>query len=126
MERDQARRVIDAYVDAWNEPSADKRGTLLAEAMTEQSGYVDPNVECESRSVLDEYIGEVLRKHPGRRIVLTSEVDVHHSYCRFHWQLVKADGTRGQESVDFVEFAGDGRIARVIGFFGPLAPAEVR
>ena len=126
MDTDEARRIVDVYVDAWNEPFADERGRMLAQAMIEQSRYVDPNVECESRCALDEYIGQVLARHPGRRIVLISEVDVHHSCGRFHWQLVRADGTRGQESVDFVEFAGDGRIARVTGFFGPLAPSDVR
>ena len=61
---------------------------------------------------------------PGRRIVRTSEVDAHHFVCRFNWQLMRGDGTRGAESVDFVEFAADGKICRVTGFFGPLAPDE--
>jgi len=118
---EQAQRVIDGYVAAWNEAVADERGRMLGEVMSEESRYLDPNVELDSRSALDGYIGEVLSRYPGRRIVRTSEVDVHHTVGRFHWRLIKADGTRGQESVDFVEFARDGRIARVIGFFGPIS-----
>ena len=119
-----ARHLIDTYVDAWNEPSADARGRMLAEVMHGESTYTDPNVALTSRADLDAYIGEVLRKYPGRRIVRTSGVDVHHRHCRFNWRLIKPDGTQGLESIDFVEFTSDGRIARVTGFFGPLAPPE--
>jgi len=33
---------------------------------------------------------------------------------------VQADGTEALVGLDFVELAEDGRIARVVGFFGPL------
>lgn len=121
---EQARRCIDAYIDAWNEPRADKRRQILAQVMTDESTYVDPNKAVDSRAGLVEYIGEVLNRYPGRRIVRTSEVDAHHLLCRFNWRLIKADGTQAPESVDFVEFASDGRIHRVTGFFGPLPPTE--
>jgi hypothetical protein len=117
---EQALRSIDAYIEAWNEPDADRCRQLLAQAMTDHSTYVDPNKDLDTRDGLVEYIGQVLGKSPGRRVVRTSAVDAHHLVCRFNWRLVKADGTQAAESVDFVEFAGDGRIQRVIGFFGPL------
>lgn len=121
---EQARRCIDAYFDAWNEPQADKRRQILAQVMTDNSTYVDPNTDLDSRDGLVEYIDQVLNKSPGRRVVRTSELDAHHLVCRFNWRLVKADGTQGAESLDVVEFAPDGRIHRVTGFFGPLTPSE--
>ncbi|MCA1655538.1 MAG: nuclear transport factor 2 family protein [Pseudonocardiaceae bacterium] len=119
---EQAQRCVDAYIDAWNEPQADKRSQILAQTMTDDSTYVDPAKRTDSRADLSAIIGVALDKSPGRRIVRTSEVDAHNQVCRFNWQLVYADGTRGLESVDFVEFASDGRIRRVTGFFGLLAP----
>lgn len=121
---DQARRCVDAYIDAWNQPLAEKRRDILAQVMTDESTYADPNTSLDSRDGLIGYIGEMLDKFPGRQVVRTSEVDVHHLFCRFNWCLIKGDGTRGAESVDFVEFARDGRIHRVTGFFGPLSPNE--
>ena len=121
---EQARRCVDRYIDAWNEPLADRRGQILSQVMTDESRYVDPNRELDSRAGLVEYIGEVLNQAPGRRILRTSEVDAHHLHGRFNWCLVHADGTRAPESVDFIEFATDGRIHRVTGFFGPLTPSE--
>lgn len=106
---EQARRCIDAYIDAWNEPEADERGQILAQVMTDDGAYADPAKQMDSPAGLAECIGEVLDKYPGRRIVRTSEVDAHNLVCRFNWRLVKADGTQGPESVDFVDFAGDGK-----------------
>jgi hypothetical protein len=123
---EQAQRCIDAYIDAWNEPQADKRRQILAQAMTEDGAYADPAKKTDSRADLVECIGDALEKDPGRRIVRTSEVDAHNLVCRFNWRSVKADGTQAPESVDFIEFATDGRIRRVTGFFGPLTPNEAQ
>jgi hypothetical protein len=120
----QARRCVDAYIEAWNEPDPDRRGQRLTQVMTDDSTYVDPNTDPLGRAGLVGYIGQVLGRSPGRRVVRTSEVDVHHLCCRFNWRLVRADGTPAPESVDVVEFTRDGRIHRVTGFFGPLTPSE--
>ncbi len=122
IDAEHARYRVDAYVDAWNEPATDARGQLLAGAMTPDGAYVDPTKKMDSPAAIAEYIGRALAEFPGRRIVRTSAVDAHNSVCRFNWQLVRPDGTRAPESVDFVEFAADGRIRRVTGFFGPLEP----
>lgn len=120
---EQARRCIDAYIDAWNEPDEDKRGQILARVMTDDGTYVDPDKQMD-RVGIAEYVGDVLDKYPGRRIVRTSEVDAHHLVCRFNWRLVKADGTKLPECVDFVEFTKDGTIRRVTGFFGLQTPSD--
>jgi len=124
IDPEQALRCVDAYIQAWNQPDASKRRQILAQVMTDESTYVDPNTDLDSRAALSDYIDGVLKRSPGRRIVRTSEVDVHHLVARFNWRLLKSDGTQGAESVDFVEFTRDGRICRVVGFFGPLTLAE--
>lgn len=121
---DHARRCVDAYIDAWNEPQADKRRQILTQVMTDDCAYADPTKRLDSRTGLDECIDEILGKDPGRRIVRTSEVDAHNLFCRFNWRMVKTDSTHGPESIDFVEFAEDGRIRRVTGFFGPLTSTK--
>lgn len=49
-----------------------------------------------------------------------SKVDFHHGVARFSWRMIEASGTTRMEGTDFVEIARDGRISRVVGFFGPL------
>jgi len=119
---DQAHRCVDRYIEAWNEPELEQRQQLLCQVMTDDCIYADPRHASEDRQGLAEYIDTVLRALPGREVVRTTNVDVHGRVCRFGWQLVKADGTRGAESIDFAEFTKDGRLRRVYGFFGPLTP----
>ncbi len=121
---EQARSCIDAYINAWNEPQADKRRQLLAKTMTDDSTYADPSKKTDSRAELVTHIGNVLAKNPARRIVRTSDVDAHNQVCRFNWRVINADGTQLPESVDIIDFATDGRIRRVTGFFGPPAPSN--
>jgi hypothetical protein len=39
---------------------------------------------------------------------------------RFAWILFRGDGTQWTQGMDFGELAADGRIRRIVGFFGPL------
>jgi len=121
---EQAVRCIDSYIDAWNQSDPELRRLTLAQVMTDDATYRDPAQVLGSREALANYIGQVHAKLPGRRVVRTSSVDVHHLDCRFNWQLIQPDGTRGADSVDFAEFARDGRLRHVVGFFGPLKPSE--
>ena len=57
---------------------------------------------------------------PGARVVRTSGVDAHHHLARFAWHVVLADGTTLPDGLDLAELTPDGRIRRIIGFFGPL------
>ena len=67
-------------------------------------------------------IAEVQASRPGARLEFMSGIDVHHNVVRFLWRLVRADGTCGDTSIDFGEVGPDGRLVRIVGFFGP-APA---
>lgn len=92
---------------------------MLAQVMTDDGVYCDPAKLAQGRVAIVDYIAQVQAKYAGGRIVRTSTVDVHHYSCRFNWRVVKVDGTPLPESVDIIEFARDGRICRVTGFFGP-------
>jgi len=51
-----------------------------------------------------------------------SEVDEHHGQLRFAWQLVGPDGAVALTGLDVGEMGPDGRLLRMTGFFGELAP----
>ena len=53
-----------------------------------------------------------------------SGIDVHHNVVRFLWRLVRADGSCGDTSIDFGEVGPDGRLVKIVGFFG--APPALR
>ena len=67
---------------------------------------------------------EALVAHIGRfhgaRVVATSGVDAYDGHLRFAWRMLDADGVVTLEGIDFGELAPDGRLKRIVGFFGPL------
>ena len=58
--------------------------------------------------------------YAGHAFERTSGVDVHHDHLRFAWQLVGPGGEVAVSGIDVADLAEDGRLARVVGFFGDL------
>jgi hypothetical protein len=67
---------------------------------------------------LCEHISSVQAGRPGARIETMSGVDLHHYVVRFLWRLVRADGSFGETSIDFGEVDANGRLTKIVGFFG--------
>lgn len=112
--------TVAAYAAAWDEPDRGRRQALLEASITADAVYVDPTVETRGIAALMDHIDAVRQRLPGTHLELTSAVDTHHGLARFGWRRVMADGTARPDSIDFVEIAGDGRLSRIIGFFGPM------
>ena len=123
MDHDAIADVATAYLAAWNEPDASLRQALLQQCWSEDGVYVDPNVSLAGRAALDRHIAKVQSGRPGARLEFMSGIDAHHNLVRFLWRLVRADGTCGDTSIDFGELGPDGRLMKMVGFFGP-APAS--
>jgi hypothetical protein len=92
---------------------------LLEQCWNDGGIYVDPKVSLSGRDALSRHIATVQAARPGARLEFMSGIDVHHNVVRFLWRLVRADGTCGDTSIDFGEVGPDGRLVRIIGFFGP-------
>ena len=122
MDGNAITKVVTQYMAAWNEREAAARHTLLQQCWSDGGVYLDPNVSLTGREALDGHIATVQASRPGARLEFMSGIDVHHDVVRFHWRLVLADGTRGDTSIDFGEVGPDGRLVKIVGFFGP-APA---
>jgi hypothetical protein len=119
MDKSAIAKTVTQYMAAWNEPDDAARGALLAHCWSEDGVYLDPNVSLNGRDALAAKIGEVLASRPGARLEFMSGIDIHHNMVRFLWRLVRADGTSGNTSIDFGEVGPDGRLVRIVGFFGP-------
>jgi hypothetical protein len=67
----------------------------------------------------------LLSRFPGHRFQRCSAVDSHHSYARYAWQLLGPHGQVALEGTDIAQFDGQGRLALIVGFFGPLSAEPV-
>jgi hypothetical protein len=123
MDGNAITMVVTHYMAAWNEREAAARHPLLERCWSDGGVYVDPNVSLIGREALGAHIATVQASRPGARLEFTSGIDVHHNVVRFLWRLVRPDGTCGDTSIDFGEVGPDGRLVKIVGFFGaPPAP----
>jgi hypothetical protein len=122
MDEPSLERLIDGYCAAWSEADPARRAGLLAEVWADDASYTDPRAHAAGIDQLTAHIGRILASRPGAKVVRTSAVDSHHGLVRFAWRVVQGDGTMLPEGIDFAELSPDGRLARIVGFFGPLEP----
>ena len=116
------QEIVAAYCEAWNVSADGQRRALLEKSWSDAGAYVDPRTSLAGRDALFAHITRVQAARPGSRIVMTSGLDLHHDVLRFAWKLVDTRGNAVVEGVDFGELAADGRLRKITGFFGPLAP----
>jgi hypothetical protein len=122
MDHDEAVEIVTKYMAAWNEADGARRNALLEQCWVDGGIYVDPGVELAGRDALAQHIAKMQAGRPGARVEFMSGVDVHHRVLRFLWRLVRADKSFGDTSIDFGEIGRDGRLIKIIGFFGAAAP----
>ena len=118
MDKSAIAKTVTQYMAAWNEPEATARSALLAQCWSDGGIYVDPGVSLAGRDALNAHIATVQASRPGARVEFMSGIDIHHDVVRFLWRLIRPDGTGGDISIDFGEVGPDGRLVRIIGFFG--------
>ncbi len=115
-----AQSRLRIYAAIWNEPDQAAREHLVPLCLHEDAVIIGPGYRFTGhREVLDE-IARFHRDDPGFKPMLTSGFDVHSGWARFSFVLLDSTGRQVNEGWDLVEFTPDGRIARVISFWGVL------
>ena len=114
--------VVDLYTQAWHERDDAARGALLERAWAADGVYCDPTAVVVGREALAAHLGAFHERMPGHVIVLTTGVDEHDAWLRFGWRILGPEGAPVLDGVDFGELDGDGRLRRIVGFFGPWPP----
>jgi hypothetical protein len=112
--------VVTAYSLAWNALDEADRRQLLEAAWADDATYCDPTANFEGREALVAHIGALQVAMPGHTIDLVTGADEHDGHLRFGWLMHGPDGLAVLEGMDFGHLAEDGRLQRIVGFFGPL------
>lgn len=112
--------TIDAYLAAYGEPDTTRRSTLIESVWAVDGHLVDPPLDGKGHVGISEMAAAMLAHFAGHSFRRSTGVDEHHGIARYGWELVAPDGSVTLAGMDVAEFAGDGKLARVAGFFGDL------
>ncbi len=113
--------LIATYDRAWNAADDGECRRLLELCWAEDGELVDPRGgRFRGRATVLERLAGFRDRFPGARVEITSGLDEHHGFVRYRWTIVGRDGSELLDGVDFAELATDGRLRRVVMFFGRL------
>ena len=114
---------FDHMLAAWNERDPAKVRGHLDKALAPDVEFIDPSVETHGIDEFEANVHEVKASLPGASYSRTSGVDSHHRLHRYSWQISR-DGEVLLRGFDVTEVDEQGRVTRVLGFFGPLPDAD--
>jgi hypothetical protein len=110
--------TIDSNLDAYGEPDAARRQALISQAWAGDGHLVDPPLDGRGHDGIDGMFAAVQGQFAGHRFRRTTGVDAHHEFARYGWELVAPDGSVTLGGMDVAQFDDDGKLVRVVGFFG--------
>lgn len=113
--------IVDAHLHAYCDPDPAARMAAIGRIWNPQGRLVDPPLEGAGHQGLSDQAATLLTQFPGHRFERTTGVDHHHEFARYGWALRNPQGDTVLEGVDFLALDVDGRILKVVGFFGPQA-----
>lgn len=116
-------RVIDGYLTSYSNPQEAERQQQIRQLWAAEGQLVDPPMAASGRAEIDGLAAALQSQFPGHTFRRTTEIDSHHGFARYGWELVGADGAVAVAGMDVAEVDDEGRLVRVVGFFGPLSEA---
>ncbi len=110
---------FDHMLAAWNEADPTKVRGHLERALAPTVEFIDPSIVTRGIDEFEANVHEVHERLPGAVYSRASAVDSHHNVHRYAWQI-SVDGEVLLPGFDVTEVDDDGKVVRVLGFFGPL------
>lgn len=111
--------ILDHMLAAWNESDPSKVRGHLDKCLAPEVRFVDPSIDVTGVAGFEANVHEVHGQLPGAVYSRTSGVDSHHGMYRYTW-AIHQEGKLVLAGFDVVETDASDRVARVLGFFGPL------
>ena len=113
---------FDHMMAAWNEREPERVRGHLEKALHPEVHFVDPSANTRGIDEFEANVHEVHARIPGAEYKRSSGVDGHNDLYRYHWEI-RRNGELVMPGFDVTEVDAEGRVTRVVGFFGPI-PTE--
>ena len=115
--------VIDRMLDVWNEKNPDLVLDRLSAVLSEDVVFTDPTITTHGLVEFEANVRGFRAKYPHAVISRTSGIDAHSNLHRYTWQI-SMNGKAVLSGFDVSEHNSEGKICKVLGFFGALPPLE--
>ncbi len=113
--------VVDRMLDVWNEENPDLVLERLSAVLSEDVLFIDPTITTRGLVDFEANVRGFRAKYPRAVISRTSGIDAHSNLHRYTWQI-SIKGKAVLTGFDVSEQNAEGKICKVLGFFGPLPP----
>jgi len=110
---------LEKMMSIWNTSDADKIRSISEEIFTDDMHFVDPNYNIVGVDAFVDMVHAVHKKIPGAVYSHVGDCDSHNNLYRYHWEI-HLNGKLIMPGFDVAELNDDGKIVKVIGFFGEL------
>jgi hypothetical protein len=108
--------IWETYVATWKQPSAQAKADSLAISVEAACTYRDPIVTATGHAALIEYMLTFHKQVPGGHFV-TTYFNAHNARSIAKWNMVTGDGTVIGDGVSYGEYAPNGKLITMTGFF---------
>jgi hypothetical protein len=110
---------LDHMLAIWNERDLSRIRCHLEAVLAADVVFIDPTIETHGLQEFEENVRDFRTKYPEASIRRASGIDSHHNLHRYNWEIT-VGGKVFLAGSDVAETAEDGKVCRVLGFFGPL------
>jgi len=114
-----ATGTIDRFFAAWGEEDAAKRASLVRETTTSGVVFRDAFGATEGPGELEAHMAALQAQMRKVSIARDGEPRLCQGTAIVAWVVKNAEGATRGRGEDVIDFAPDGRIARVVGFWAP-------
>ena len=115
----QCEQMWETYVQAWSTTTNPQRQQLLERCLTPAIHVLGDHSHMVGYDGLQQNIATFqARMGSSGAVMRTCKFRVHHSYGRAQYVCTSGDGSvvLVEDGVDFLEFADDGRICKIVAF----------
>ena len=114
---------FDHMLAAWNERDLSLIRAHLDKALAEDIEFIDPTIVTRGIGEYEQNVRGFRLKYPDAQHARSSGVDSHHNLHRYNWDII-VGGNVFLRGFDVTETNAEGKVCRVLGFFGPLPEKE--
>jgi len=119
MKTNSLENTVNLYFDAWNSKGTANITALLKQCITTNFEYVTSSGIFTGLDKMAEIIEQNNIDVPGRSFRLCSNIDGYRNTGRWEWEMI-IPNDNNIIGLDIFELDGDGKIAKVTGFFPEL------